>query len=118
LDRLAFADAPLGLPDGLAAALATWGLALGLEARFAPAAVLLGLAAAARPNDGLACLGLLVAWVPPPRPSPASRGREEGRGGGPLLACGGAAAIFLLVAGLFFALGGRGALRGFLQLRD
>ncbi len=100
LDRLAWADAPLGLPDGLAAGLATWGLALAFEEKFVAGALLLGLAAATRPNDGLACVGVLVAL----------RDRRS------VLACSGAVVLFAAITAIFFALGGHSPLGGFGEL--
>ena len=105
LDRLAFADAPLGLPDGLGAALAAWGLALALEERFRGAGLLLGLAAATRPNDGLACLGVLAFGL-------ADRKLLVRT----LLACAAAVALFAVAGGVFFCLGGAGALKGWGEL--
>ncbi len=105
LDRLAFADAPLGLPDGLGAALATWGLAFALEERLLLGAALLGLAAATRPNDGLACLGLLVFAVPEKKLAPRA-----------VVAATLAVIVFIAISATFFALGGKGALKGFSEL--
>jgi hypothetical protein len=112
LDRLAFADAPLGLPDGLAAALGTAGLARGVtlldvpERRHALAAgALLGLAAAARPNAGLACGALgIVALVLELR-----RGKSFLRGKSPLraviLVSVIAVTLYFLVETLYFTFG-------------
>jgi hypothetical protein len=105
LDRLAFADAPLGLPDGLAAALATWGLALALEERLLTGSIFLGLAAATRPNDGLACLGLLAFALPEKKLAPRA-----------FAAATLSVVIFIAISATFFALGGKGAFSGFAEL--
>lgn len=109
LDRLAFADAPLGLPDALAAALAAGGLARGIlllepdakPRRVLETAALLGLAAATRPNAGLAALALVVGILLVDR-SRVTRA---------VVAAGLALALYLLVTTLVFALG-KGSLAG------
>lgn len=116
LDRLAFADAPLGLPDGLSAALATLGLARGLALLESPkltraleAGAILGLAAAARPNAGLACGALALAALGADlaaRPLPSWR---RSRFAAALLAGATATLVYFALATLVFSLG-RGSL--------
>jgi hypothetical protein len=101
LDRIAWADAPLGLPDGLATLLATLGLATGLALLEEPSrrrafltALFFGLAAAARPNAALPLGALALVALATPRPRTFV-----------FAAAAGAVVVYLLLESAFFALG-------------